>query len=383
VAWASDPGRGYPGPWLPGARSGKRAGAMRVVVVGGGVMGCATALALADRGAEVLLLERAVPGAEASSAAAGILGAQMEAKENAALLPLFVRARAEYRGWAEVLRARTGIDIAHKVTGGLRVGLNEADARAIDQEVAWQRAQGLRVELVDGRGAREIEPHLAEGVLAGAYYPDEAQVEPHALLRALATAVSGPIASGGRVTVRAGTTVQRLIVEGNRCVGAELEEGDERGDAIVLAAGSWSTLLQGVPAEVPRVRPARGQMVLLDERPPRVRSMLFGPGVYVVPRGDGRVLCGSTLELVGYQRGVTAGGVQAILSGALLLVPTLAGASLTSTWSNFRPFLGDHAPLMGASPLPGLFLATGHHRNGILLAKVTADAVTRAILGEA
>jgi len=324
-----------------------------------------------------------VPGAEASSAAAGILGAQMEAKENAALLPLFVRARAEYRAWAEVLRAQSGIDIGHRVTGGLRVALREEEVAEVRHEVDWQRAQGLHAELVDGHGARQIEPHLAGGVLAGAHYPDEAQVDPRALMRALAAATSRPPLAGGsgRVTTRSGTTVQRLIVERDRCVGAALEDAEERGDAVVLAAGSWSSLLPGVPAELPKVRPARGQMLLLEERPPGVRTMLFGPGAYVVPRGDGRVLCGSTLELVGYRRDVTAGGVHAILAGALAIAPTLAAASLASTWSSFRPFLGEHAPLMGASPLPGLFLATGHHRNGILLAKVTADAVTQAILG--
>jgi glycine oxidase len=355
---------------------------MRVIVIGGGVMGCATALALAERGAEAIILERAIPGAEASSAAAGILGAQVEAHENAALLPLFVRARTDYAAWAESLRARTGIDIGHRVSGGLRIAFDEEGASALRREVEWQRANGLRAELVDGRGAREIEPQLAEGTIAGAHFPDEAQIDPRALIRALSAATSRPIAGGGRVTTRAGATVERLIVEGDRCVGTRLADGDERGDAVVLAAGSWSSLVAGVPSDLPKVTPARGQMLLLDERPPRVRTMLFGPGAYVVPRGDGRVLCGSTLEFVGYSRDVTAGGVHAILSGALALVPTLAEASLAESWCSFRPYLGrDVPPLMGASPLPGLYLATGHHRNGILLAKATADAVTRAILG--
>jgi glycine oxidase len=360
---------------------------MRVIVVGGGVMGCATALALADRGADVVLLERAVPGAEASSAAAGILGAQVEAREHPELLDLFVRSRAEYAGWAEELRARTGIDVGYRVSGGMRVAFSETDAQAIGREVSWQKARGLRAERVDGAGARAIEPCLSTEALAAAYYPDESQVDPPALLRALAAAVSRPTGNGGRtITVRTGTTVERLLVERDRCVGVALEvhepshAREERGDAVVLAAGSWSSLVRGVPAELPTVRPARGQIVLLDERPPSVRTMLFGAGGYVVPRGDGRVLCGSTLELVGYRREVTAGGVHAILAGALTLAPALGAAPLASTWSSFRPFLGDRAPLMGASPLAGLFLATGHHRNGILLAKTTADAVTRAIL---
>jgi len=360
---------------------------MRVIVVGGGVMGCATALALAERGADVVVLERAVPGAEASSAAAGILGAQIEAREHPALLPLFVRARGEYGAWADKLRARTGIDIGYRVTGGLRLALTEEEARALGREVAWQRGEGLRAELVNGARAKEIEPELAEGVLAAAHYPDEAQVDPPMLLRALSAAASRPFSGKGRIAIRAGTTVERLLVERDRCVGVRLEqmadpsEREERGDAVVLAAGSWSSLVSGVPAELPKVRPARGQIVLLDERPPRLQTMLFGSGAYVVPRGDGRVLCGSTLEFVGYRKDVTAGGVHAILAGALALAPSLGEASLAATWSNFRPFLGDHAPLMGASPLPGLFLATGHHRNGILLAKTSADAVTEAILG--
>jgi glycine oxidase len=120
-------------------------------------------------------------------------------------------------------------------------------------------------------------------------------------------------------------------------------------------------------------------MVLLDERPPRVRSIVFGAGGYVVPRGDGRVLCGSTMEDVGFRREVTAGGVHAILASALAWVPSLRHAELAGTWSNFRP-RAEGGALVGASPLPGLFLATGHHRNGILLAKVTADAAADAIL---
>jgi glycine oxidase len=355
---------------------------MRIVIVGGGVMGCASALALADRGADVVLLERAVPGAEASSAAAGILGAQVEARENKALLPMFVRARAEYAAWSEALRARTGIDIGYRVNGGMRVATNDEDAQELAHEVEWQQANGLRAELVQGSGAREIEPQLASQVIAGAHYPDESQVDPPSLLRALIAATARRIDGPGRVTTRSGTTVARLIIEGDRCVGAKLEDGEERADAVVLAAGSWSSLIPGVPNDVPKVRPARGQIVLLDERPPSVRTMIFGRGAYVVPRGDGRVLCGSTLEFVGFRREVTAGGVHAILSGALALVPSLAQAPLASTWSAFRPHLGGHTPLMGESPLPGLFLATGHHRNGILLAKATGDAVAEAVLGK-
>jgi glycine oxidase len=338
-------------------------------------MGCATALALTARGAEVVLLERAVPGAEASSAAAGILGAQVELHGRGEDAALFVRAREGWPSWAAALRAATGLDVGWRRSGVLRVARSEDERADLAREVTWQTGRGMHAELLEAPRAREIEPQLAESVAAAAHFPDDAQVDPPALLRALMAA----IALERRATIRSGTTVERLLVERDRCVGVKLDDGELRAEATVLAAGSWSSLVPGVPATVPTVRPVRGQMVLLDERPPRVRSIVFGAGGYVVPRGDGRVLCGSTMEHVGFRREVTAGGVHAILESALACVPSLASAQLAGTWSNFRPH-AEKGALVGASPLEGLFLATGHHRNGILLAKTTADAVTAAIL---
>jgi glycine oxidase len=348
---------------------------MHVVIVGAGVMGCATALALAERGAKVTLLERAIPGAEASSAAAGILGAQRELHEKGRMIESFVRARREYAAWAEELRAKTGIDIGHRVSGALVTTADPAEKEGFAKAVDWQSAAGLRAELLDAKGARAIEPELTDGVAYATYYPDEAQVDPPSLLRALVAAV----ARAG-VAVKSGATVQSVIVERDVCVGVKLDDGEARGDAVVLAAGSWSSLVPGVPAEVPQVKPARGQIVLLDQRPPKLRTIVMGGHTYAVPRGDGRVLCGSTVELVGFKKEVTAGGVHGILRGVIGLVPSLADAAIATTWSAFRPFTEGDAPLVGPSPLPGLFLATGHFRNGILLAKTTADEVAAAVV---
>lgn len=339
-------------------------------------MGCATALALAERGADVVVLERAIPGAEASSAAAGILGAQIELHGREEDVALFVRARAAWSGWERALREASGIDIGYRVSGVLRVARSSSETADLEHETEWQRARGLRVALLDGKRAHEIEPELAPDVVAAAHFPDDAQVDPPALLRALMAA----LARNARTIVRAGTTVERLIVERDRCVGVKLEEVELRADATVLAAGSWSSLVPGVPAALPPIRPVRGQIVLLDERPPSVRTVVFGEGGYVVPRGDGRVLCGSTMEHAGYRREVTAAGVHAILSRALSCVPSLGAAQVAGMWSNFRPHVQGERALVGSSVLPGLFLATGHHRNGILLAKVTADAVASAVL---
>jgi glycine oxidase len=338
-------------------------------------MGCATALALTERGAEVVVLERAVPGAEASSAAAGILGAQVELHGRGDDAELFVEARDGWASWASALRDATGIDVGWRRSGVLRVAGTEAEREELSREVAWQKGRGLRADLLEGPAARQVEPELAESLIAAAHFPDDAQVDPPALLRALMAA----IARDRRATIRSGTTVERLLVEHDRCVGVALDDGPLRADATVLAAGSWSSLVPGVPASVPAVKPVRGQMVLLDERPPRLGTIVFGAGGYAVPRGDGRVLCGSTTERVGFRKEVTAGGLHAILASALATVPSLASAQLAGTWSNFRPH-AERGALVGASPLEGLYLATGHYRNGILLARTTAQAVARAVV---
>ncbi len=347
-----------------------------IVIVGAGVMGCGVALSVADRGADVTVIERAVPGAEASSAAAGILGAQVELDGRADEVELFIRARAGWSAWAGVLREASGIDVGYRETGVLRVALGAHEHDELEREVAWQVSRGLEASLLGGGAARAIEPELAPDVVGAAYFPRDAQVDPPALLRALMVAIS----RNDRISVRSGTTVERLLVERGRCVGVSLDEGELRAEATVLAAGSWSSLIAGVPIELPVVRPVRGQMVLLDERPPRLRTIVFGARAYVVPRGDGRVLCGSTMEHVGFRKEVTAAGVHSILGGSLECVPSLGGAQLAATWSNFRPHASGHVALVGPSPLPGLFLATGHHRNGILLSKVTADSVASAVI---
>jgi len=344
---------------------------VKIAIIGAGIMGCATARALAKRGARVVLLERAIPGAEASSAAAGILGAQIEMHEKGKVLDAFVRARREYAAFAAELRDETGIDVGYRVSGALVTARTDDEHAALRRAVAWQRDASLRAELLDGASARKLEPSLANDVVGAAHYPDESQVDPPSLLRAL-------VASLRDVEVRSGASVQRLLIENDRCVGVALDDGVVRADATVLAAGSWASLVPGLPSSIPAVRPARGQIVQLDERPPRLKLMVVGGHTYAVPRGDGRVLCGSTVEMVGFKKEVTAGGVHAILSGVLATLPSLSSAALTATWSSFRPHT-DGEPLVGASPLAGLFLATGHFRNGILLANEAARAVADAI----
>lgn len=354
---------------------------MRVVIVGGGVMGCATALELASRGVrDIVLLERAVPGAEASSAAAGMLAAQIEA-HGPDELTRFVGAREAYRAWAEELRERTGIDIGYRPTGALSIARTEDDAARLRARVEHQKEQGLDAAWLDRDAAREREPELRPDLLGAAFFPKEAQVDPPQLLRALVAAIARTT-----VDVRSGRTVASLLDDGRACTGVRLQDGGIlTADATVLAAGSWSSQIPGIPASMPVVRPIRGQLALLEERPPRLRSIVFSGHVYAVPRGDGRVVCGATMEDVGHARALTAGGIHDVLGGALALAPRLAQAEFVRAWCNFRPHVASDdgapgEPLVGRCSTPGLLLATGHHRNGILLAKATAEAVADAVL---
>lgn len=344
---------------------------MDVLIVGAGIMGCASALTLNARGANVTLLERALPGAEASSAAGGILGAQIESHDpnDLELLSLFVKARSLFPEWAAELRERSGIDVGHRVSGVMKLASNESERSAHATIAEVHTGRGLRAEILSKERALALEPTLGEGFEEALYFPEDAQVDPPQLLRALAATIATT-----NVHLKSGAMVQAIVVEKGRCVGVRTEAGEIRADRVVIAAGSWSSLVAGMPSALPKVVPARGQMVMLEQRPPKTRAIVFGNGVYVVPRGDGRVVLGSTLEFVGFQREVTAEGVQSILSGALRSVPSLKGAELARTWCNFRPFTGER-PLVGRTEIPGLLVATGHHRNGILLAKWTADRI--------
>jgi glycine oxidase len=243
--------------------------------------------------------------------------------------------------------------------------------------VRVQRGSGLEAEMVVQRDLAKVEPEVGEGFAGGAYLPREAQVDPPRLIRAVTTALART-----RATLRAGTSVARLVIDADRCAGIVLDDGTTvHADAVVLAAGSWSSLLGSVPSAIPRIEPVRGQLVLLDEGRPRLSSILFAEGAYAVPRGDGHVVCGSTTEHVGHRREVTVGGVLRILTSAAALAPGLSDAELVRAWCNFRPrVVGKAGALVGPSTVPGLFVATGHYRNGILLAKSTAEAVADAIL---
>ena len=224
--------------------------------------------------------------------------------------------------------------------------------------------------MLDARGLRQREPGLAAGFVRGLWFPEDAAVDPARLVAGIVQA-----AARAGVQFRSGVTARRVVIDKRRARGVETDEGLVEGDAVVIAAGAWSGLVDGALGNPASVRPARGQIVELETCPSPLRGVVFAHGGYLVPRADGRVLAGSTLEFVGYRRGVTADGIAKVLSAATRTVPSLGEATIARTWSNFRPFTEDRVALVGPRDIDGLVIATGHHRSGILLAPVTAEIV--------
>lgn len=347
-----------------------------IVVIGAGIHGCATALRLAQAGARVTVLERSVPGAEASSAAGGILSPGVEAQHGGPLLALAQESMRRWPDFAAELAEATGLDLAYRTNGTLRIAFGEAEAAAWHTDLPRLVGLGVAAEWLDGADLRALEPALAAGASGGFLFRDEACLDPKPLLRALAAAAT---AAGVRFLTG---QVRRIAFEHGRAVGVDHVSGRLDADAVLLAAGAWAGLVEGSGLPAGAVRPVRGQMVVLAARPDLVSRVVFSPKGYLVPRPDGRILCGSTMEEAGFEKVVTAAGMLGILAMAVETAPELARAPYLESWSNFRPATADGLPILGPGAVPGLFYSTGHHRHGILLAPASADLVAASLLGD-
>jgi glycine oxidase len=370
------------------------------IVVGGGLVGCLAARALADDGRRVTLYERGAGlGAKASTAAAGMLSPQMEwaedllvegaldtARRTDAMLDLGIAARERWPAFAGALEAETGHRLHYRDEGTLVVALTDAEAAELEQRAGAQRRRGLRAEWLDPASVRELEPGIAGSARGALYLPDDRQVDPLPLMAAAAAA----LAARPGVRVETSTAVRAVRSAAGRVTGVVLEgagaDGGTGGSAdaglVVLAAGAWSAGIAGLPRPL-AVRPVKGQMAALRPEPMPIRHVVGGRGAYCVPRDDGRVVVGATVEEAGFDERVDPAAVGALIAAAAAAVPALAHAPVASRWSGLRPGTADDLPVLGEDPdLAGLLYATGHYRNGILLAPLTADIVAALVRGE-
>ncbi len=361
-----------------------------VAVVGAGVIGLASAWRLAQRGASVVVVDPA-PGSGASGVAAGMLAPVTEARlGDEPLLRLNRASWARWPAFAADVEAAGGRPVGYRDDGTLMVALDADDRAVLEDLAARHRAMGLAVEPLRGRQARALEPGLAPGLRAGLLAADERSVDPAALVEALlaAAAAAGVVllrAEVARITCTpAGDRATGLVTTDRAGAGAEQVEAG----TIVLAAGARSGTVAGLPDHVrPPVRPIKGEVLTLRQPPGdpllarTVRGIVKGTSVYLVPRLDGRIVVGATSEERGWDTTPTAGGAYALLRDALLLVPGLDDAELVGVRAGLRPGSPDDLPIIGHTGVAGLVVATGHHRNGILLTPVTADAVAALVTG--
>jgi glycine oxidase len=346
-----------------------------VVVLGGGLIGMAIAWRCAQRGLRAAVLDPN-PEAGAWRTAAGMLAPITELHYGETpLLRLSLQALASYPDFAAELTELTGMPTGFQACGTVSVAWDGADLAALRDLHAFGAGLGIQAELVSGHELRQLEPALAAGLPGGLYTPHERQADPRLLHAALRTAAD----RAGVTVIRAAGRVETI---GGRVVGVRLDGGAMLScPAVVVAAGAWSGQVTGVPSELRApTRPVKGQTLRLQlAGPPRisrtVRASVKGTPVYLVPRGDGEIVVGASSEEAGFDLAPRAGAVYELLRDAQSLLPELSEATLVEVSTGLRPGSPDNAPIIGESGLPGLSYATGHHRNGVLLTPITANAV--------
>ena len=351
----------------------------KTVVVGAGVIGLGIAWRLAQAGCAVTVYDRGEAGHGASWAAAGMLAAAVETEPGEeTLLGLTLESQRLWPEFARELEAASGIAVGYRDEGTIVVALTHDDAEHLRFTYQFQKGLGLDIEWLSGAQVRLREPHLRPGIPGAVLSPRDHQVENRALTRALATA-----AQQAGAVVHEHCPIQEVEVAGGRARGVVTARGRDPADVVVLAAGAWSREIGGIPADyLPPVRPIKGQMLALrmDSAAPLLRHVVWLPNGYLVPRHDGRLIVGGTVEERGFDASVTAGGLLALIEGAWRAVPAIEELPVAETWVGFRPGSRDDAPMLGPSGIDGLVIATGHHRNGILLTPVTAAVVSAYVL---
>jgi len=349
-----------------------------ILVVGGGVIGCAIAYELAKAGLAVTLVERGTPGCEASSAGAGMLAPQAESSAASPRLGLGLASKALYADLALELRERIGLDIEYETGGNLHCFLDEGDEAVGRAACAWQREAGLKAELLSRADALALEPDLSPEVRGALFLPEDHWVNNPRLVTALAGAAA---LEGVRFITGEATAFLRA---GDRVTGAQVGEDQIRSAAVVLAAGAWSGQLAATAGLRLPVGPVRGQIVCLEGIPRRHRHLLHIKDHYLVSRVNGEILIGASVEWAGFAKQVTAEYVRSALDAAIRLAPALARLPIKATWAGFRPWAPDELPIIGAWPgLDGLVVATGHFRNGILLAPITGRLIRELLVDHA
>ena len=350
-----------------------------VVIAGGGVIGLSLAYELALRKVKVSVLERGQIGRESSWAGAGILAPQAEMERGGELAQLMLASRKLYPEFVRELSSRAGVPIDFKTCGLIQVALTEQEEQALQHRQAFQVELGLSFEHLSASEAFRLEDAFSPDIRCALYFPNEAYVDNRQFVEALRIAC---VNLG--VQLVCGCQVHSVRSQSGSAAGFETNLGFWSAKRVIIAAGSWSGQVATPLRGTWPVKPARGQIVAVKCPAPVVKHIIYSGDCYLVPRSDGRILMGSTVEWVGYDTRVTLEGIQRITSAALAVAPVLKDATFLTAWSGLRPFSEDALPILGVTQEPGLYVATGHFRNGLLLSPITAKLMAELVVtGEA
>ena len=348
-----------------------------VIVVGAGLIGLSAAWEIAGRGAKVTVIEREVPGCGATRVAAGMLAPVGELDfGEPELLTMNLRSRELYPDFIAAIESETGLDTGYRHTGALHVALDRDEAGELKRVMELQRSNGLDSTWLGPMAARELEPGVSPSLAGAVLVEDDAVVDPRALTEALIAGLAG---RGVSIETAEATG---LRMSGRRISGVETTGGTIAAPVVITACGAEAGVAEWLPEGVrPPVRPVKGQVVELqgDTDDPACTRILGSERVYIAPRPDGRLILGATVEEMGFDRRVTGGGIHELLREAYRLLPDVSEMEFLGATAGLRPGTPDNIPVIGPTAIDGLVLATGHYRNGILLAPVTAQAVAELI----
>ena len=350
--------------WYAGRAMATRDG----LIVGGGIIGLSLALELAREKISAVVLERGEASREASWAAAGMLAPTSEHHEHPAMDVLVRSSSTLYPEWLAQLRQLSPLEVGYRTEGTLAVAFDDSDAAGL------ANFPGERLTAAE---LRRLEPALSHRIATGVYLNDDQQVDNRLLMTALWEA-----AARAGVGLRPGTEARALLSASGRVTGVQLADKSRiEAGFVVDAAGAWAGQLGKAAARLAPTRPVRGQMLSLRADSAPVRHVIRSPRAYILPRASGRLVIGSTMEDAGYDKSVTPAGLAGLLAGAHEILPSAAQFAFEEAWAGLRPDTPDHLPILGATDLENFYVATGHFRNGILLAPITARLMTEVLLG--
>ena len=347
-----------------------------VLIVGGGVIGLSLARQLHKKGIrKITIIERGEIGREASYAAAGMLAPHAETDKLDDFYYFCDESNRLYPNFAGELFDETDVDIELDRSGTLYLAFTEKDVIEIRRRFEWQKSAGLQVERLTARETRQIEPFVSPDVLESLFFPNDWQVENRKLLYAL-----HKYCELYGIEIREKAEIKNLLIENGKIIGAETGAEKFYAGKTVLATGAWTSLIKAESFALPPVKPIRGQMVSFQTAKRLFGKVIYSPRGYLVPRADGRILAGATIEDAGFDKSVNDAGIELLRDHALEIAPTLGNLEISEKWAGLRPFAPDGLPVLGGcSEIENLFIATAHYRNGILLAPLTARVLANKI----